>query len=162
MREGELFGLHWEDVDLKKAVVRVRRALRDVNGHPEIAEPKTRASRRQIALNPRAVRALRAHRKRVEAAGDVSALVFTGPDGGLIRRSNFLRREFQPLLERAKVPRIRFHDLRHTTATLLLRDGAHPKVVQEILGHERIGTTLDTYSHTVPTMQREALNRLKA
>ncbi len=65
------------------------------------------------------------------------------------------------MLVKAELLDTRFHDLRHTTATLLLRNGAHPKIVQEILGHEKIGTTLDIYSHTVPTMQRDTLNQLR-
>ena len=87
-------------------------------------------------------------------------LVFTDTKGGPIRKTNLLRRSFRPLLERAGLPRIRFHDLRHTSATLLLAEGVHPKVVQERLGHSNISLTLDTYSHAVPTMQRDAADRM--
>jgi integrase len=71
-----------------------------------------------------------------------------------------MRRSFRPLLRRAGVPTIRFHDLRHTAATLLLSQGVHPKVVQERLGHSQIAITLDTYSHVLPSMQRDAADRL--
>ena len=83
-------------------------------------------------------------------------LVFTDTQGGLLRKSNLICREFKPLLRSAELPDIRFHDLRHSATTLALSLGIHPKVVQERLGHSQISTTLDTYSHVVPTLQREA------
>jgi integrase len=86
--------------------------------------------------------------------------VFTAPEGGPLRKSNLRRRSFEPLLQRAGLPRIRFHDLRHTAASLLLAEGVHPKVVQEILGHSTVSMTLDTYSHTTPAMHREAVATL--
>jgi integrase len=79
---------------------------------------------------------------------------------GPLRRSHFHRQEFKPLLKRAKLPDIRFHDLRHTSATLLMSAGVHPKVVQERLGHSQIAVTMDIYSHVLPTMQREAASKL--
>ena len=82
-----------------------------------------------------------------------SAWVFCNTKGGPLRRSHFHQQTFKPLLKRAKLPDIRFHDLRHTSATLLLSAGVHPKVVQERLGHSQISVTLDTYSHVLPTMQ---------
>ena len=88
-----------------------------------------------------------------------SEWVFCNLSGGPLRRSHFHRQEYKPLLKRAKLPAIRFHDLRHTSATLLLSQGIHPKVVQERLGHAQISITLDTYSHVLPTMQREAAGR---
>jgi integrase len=86
--------------------------------------------------------------------------VFCDVLGGPIRASNVLRRSFLPLLKRAGLPRIRFHDLRHTAATLMLRQGIHPKIVQERLGHSQIAMTMDIYSHVLPSMQREAADRL--
>jgi len=76
------------------------------------------------------------------------------------RKSNLIRQGFRPLLARAGLPEIRFHDLRHTSATLLLAQGVHPKIVLERLGHSTIAMTLDTYSHVLPTLQREAADRL--
>ena len=87
-------------------------------------------------------------------------LVFPNEIGRPIERGNLVRRSFQPILDRAGLPRIRFHDLRHTAATLLLSEGTHPKVVQERLGHSTIGVTLDVYSHVLPHMQREAAAKL--
>ena len=93
-------------------------------------------------------------------AWDDLDLVFPNKVGRPINRPNLLRRSFIPLLERAALPRIRFHDLRHTAATLLLSLGEHPKVVQERLGHSTIAMTMDTYSHVMPTLQRQAADRL--
>ncbi len=88
-------------------------------------------------------------------------LVFCDTQGGPLRKSNLIRSSFHPLLKKAELPRIRFHDLRHTAATLLLAQGVHPKVVQEQLGHSQIGQTLDTYSHVLPSMQKEAAEKME-
>jgi integrase len=87
-------------------------------------------------------------------------LVFPNHVGRPIERQNLLRRSFWPLLSRAELPHIRFHDLRHSAATILLAQGVHPKVVQERLGHSTITVTMDIYSHVMPTLQREAANEL--
>jgi integrase len=90
-------------------------------------------------------------------------LVFTDSEGGPIRKSNLLRRNYKPLLKQAGLPpATRFHDLRHSAATLLLAQGVHPKIVQERLGHSTITLTLDTYSHVLEGMQREAATKLDA
>ena len=86
--------------------------------------------------------------------------MFTNTTGGPLRRSHFHASVFKPLLTAAQLPAIRFHDLRHTSATLLLAAGVHPKVVQERLGHSQIGITLDTYSHVLPSMGLEAAAKL--
>ena len=82
--------------------------------------------------------------------------IFCDRMGGPLRRQNVKRRSFDPILKRAGLPKIRLHDLRHTHATLLFAANVHPKIVQERLGHSRIGITLDTYSHSQPDMQQEA------
>jgi integrase len=112
-----------------------------------------------VKLTQRAVEALRSHLRRqlaeIEAAGDLyrdDGLVFTTEAGTPINPSNLRQRSFAPLLKRAGLPHIRFHDLRHTCATLLLSKGVHPKFVQELLGHASIAITLDTYSHVMPEM----------
>ena len=115
--------------------------------------------RRRVDLPDTSIRALEAHRARADAASP-DGLVFTDSRGGPARKGNLLRRWFRPLLKRAGLPPVRFHGLRHTHATLLLAQGAHPKVVQERLGHSQIAMTLDVYSHAVPSMQREAARRL--
>jgi len=89
-------------------------------------------------------------------------LVFPNEVGKPEERGNLVRRHFLPLLAKADLPRVRFHDLRHTSATLLLSQGAHPKVVQERLGHSTIAVTLDVYSHVLPTMQQQAADQLQA
>ena len=86
--------------------------------------------------------------------------MFCDANGGYLRKSNFLRRHFRPLLIRAGLPAVRFHDLRHTAASLLLLQGIHPKIVSERLGHASVELTLNTYSHVVPTLQRQAAAEL--
>ncbi len=95
-------------------------------------------------------------RLRLGVAWEENDLVFANEVGRPIEAQNLRNRSFWPLLVRAGLPRIRFHDLRHTAATLMLGRGVHPKVVSEMLGHSQISITLDLYSHVTPTMQRQA------
>jgi integrase len=161
MRMGEMFGLQWADVDLNRGVLKVSRSLTEVHGKVVVSEPKTAKGRRSITLPAMAVAALREHKARRAAAGlgDVP-WVFCSRSDTPIRRSHFHAYWFKPLLNRAALPSIRFHDLRHTSATLLLSAGVHPKVVQERLGHSQIGVTMDIYSHVLPSMQQEAASKL--
>jgi integrase len=159
MRQGELLALRWQDVDIKNCTVSVRRTLTRNGGVIELGEPKTKKSRRSIRLTPRAIEALEAHLERqlreIGILGDRyedQGLVFTTSTGGLINPSNLRQRNFARLLKEARLPHIRFHDLRHTCATLLLTQGTHPKYVQDLLGHATIAITLDTYSHVMPGM----------
>jgi integrase len=159
MRQGEMLALRWQDVDLENAVVSVRRTLTRSGGKVTFGEPKTKKSRRSIRLTPQATEALRAHLERqlrdMEILGDRyrdQGLVFTTDTGAPINPSNLRQRSFAPLLKSAGLPHMRFHDLRHTCATLLLSRGVHPKFVQELLGHATIAITLDTYSHVIPSM----------
>ncbi|HEV2357498.1 MAG TPA: site-specific integrase [bacterium] len=162
LRQGELLGLQWDDVDLTGALLHVRHSLHEVNGRLSLGEPKTARAKRPVDLPRIAVAALREHRERMLAEGHPHGWVFCDTEGGPVRRPNLLRRSFQPLLKKAGLPQIRFHDLRHTAATLLLLQGVHPKVVQERLGHSQISVTLDTYSHVLPSMGREAAAKLDA
>ena len=163
LRRGELLGLRWKDVDLERGTLRVGRALVRERGHYTLGETKTRRGRRQINLTPRTVNALRAHRKkqleekvrRADLYKD-HGLIFASGVGTLVHPENMVKRSFKPLLERSGLPEIRFHDLRHTCATLLLGRGIHPKFVQELLGHATIAMTLDTYSHYLPSMGDQA------
>lgn len=152
MRQGELFRLRWQDVDLESQALAVRGAT------------KTARSRRQVLLSDVGVEALRRHAGRqgeeCRIAGSAwreTGLVFTNTVGASLTTTNVTFRSFRPLLERAGLPVIRFHDLRHTAATLLLGKGVHPKVVSELLGHSQVGVTLDLYSHVTPTMHRQAV-----
>ena len=169
LRQGELLALRWNGVDLDEGSVQVRGSLQRTQDGLIILEPKTAGSRRKVSLTKTAVQALRFHRTRQSkerlALGpewDDRDLVFANAVGRPIEVGNLIRRSFVPLLERANLPRIRFHDLRHTAATLLLGQGVHAKIVADMLGHTRISTTLDLYSHVTPTMQREATEALEA
>jgi integrase len=99
-------------------------------------------------------------RLRLGSVWDERDLVFPNEIGRPIEAGNLVRRSFSPLLKRAGVPRIRFHDLRHTAASLLLAEGKHPKIVADMLGHSQIGITLDLYSHVTPTLQQEAADAM--
>jgi len=163
LRRGELLGLRWDDADLDRGTLRVGRALVREGGRWVVGETKTKRGRRRVNLTPRTVAALKAHRKRqleqrVRLAGlyEDQGLIFASENGTPLNPENLVKRSFKPLLKRAGLPEIRFHDLRHTCATLLLGRGVHPKIVQELLGHATIAMTLDTYSHYLPSMGDQA------
>jgi integrase len=165
MRRGELLGLKWADVDLENATVRVRRTLTRKGTGYVLGVPKSKHSRRTVRLTQKAVEALRSHRARqaeeklrVGGLYQDQGLVFARERGGIINPSNLRQRSFMPLLERAELPPITFHDLRHTCASLLFQQNIHPKFVQELLGHASVAITLDTYSHMLPGMDSEAAN----
>jgi len=166
MRQGELLALRWRDVDLAAQQIRVVRTL-DANART-FGAPKTTTSRRVIDLGPNAVAQIRAHRERMRAEGVAGELVFVDTGGKPLRASNVIRRSFHPLLERAKLKEpkkpspVRFHDLRHTAATLMLAAGVHPKIVSERLGHATVTITMDLYQHVLPSMQRAAAASVEA
>lgn len=156
IRQGEAFALRWEDVDLRNGTISIRHTLQDIGGHTALKEVKTEKSRRMVVLPEFALEALRNHRKAGLSGGGSTDWVFPNTSGGPLRKSNFIRRQFKPALRRAGLPEIHFHGLRHTAATLLLIRGTNPKVVQEMLGHSKVGMTMDTYSHVTPSLQRDA------
>lgn len=149
-RWGELVGLKRERLNLLRRQVQIIGTLEEVRGQLRYAEEtKTSASRRLITIPAFLCEILARHLERAPA----SEFVFTGPQGTLLRRSNFRRRHFKPALAAAGVdPELRFHDLRHTCAALMIEQGAHPKEIQERLGHSSIKTTLDLYGHLMPTL----------
>lgn len=168
MRQGEILGLGWEDADLEAGVVRVRRTLTLARGGPRLTEPKTPKSRRSIRLTATAVATLERHRERQEAEGasrrpgwNAQGLVFCTRRGTPIRRDTLHDKYWKPLLRYAGLPDVRFHDLRHTFATLLLTKGVHPKIVSEMLGHSSIAITLDTYSHVIPGLGEVAASAME-
>jgi integrase len=168
LRRGELLGLRWDDVSMERSTLRVGRALVREGGRHTLGETKTRRGRRQINLTPRTVSTLKAHRKKqleekIKLTGLYKdhGLIFATRVGTPINPENLVNRSFKPLLERASLPEIRFHDLRHTCATLLLGRGVHPKLVQELLGHATIAMTLDTYSHYMPSMGDQVAGAMK-
>jgi integrase len=160
MREGELFGLEWSDIDFPSKSVQVKRALKEVAGEIWVEDLKTGKSRRRIDLAQATLDALHEHRKRQLAEGNAGKLVFCDSEGNYLRRPNVARRSFHPVLIRAGLPRIRFHDLRHTAATLLLLADERTKVISERLGHSNTQTTENTYHHVLPTMQKRAAEKM--
>jgi integrase len=169
MRRGEVLGLRWRDLDLGEGRLSVTQQLIQAKGEPRISEPKTETSRRSVALDAETVAVPRGHRKAQAAERlaigpayqDEFGLVFCREDGTPVWPRTFTR-DFAAHVKAAGLPVIRFHDLRHTHATLALQAGVHPKVVQERLGHAKIGITLDTYSHAIPAMQADAAAKVAA
>ena len=168
LREGELLALRWEDVDLEAAVLRVSQTLTRDGGKVSVGPPKTKNSRRSVGLTDPTVEALRAHLTRqleeMERVGSLyrpGGLVFANEVGGIVSPSNLRNRSLKALLQRAGLPSIRFHDLTHTCATLLLSRNVNPKIVSEMLGHASIAITLDTYSHVLPNMQESAVRAMQ-
>jgi integrase len=167
-RQGELLGLKWEDIALDRNLLQVKRTLSGTKGgEPIFSNPKSAKGRRSVKLTARAVEALRRHRERqLEEREEVAGiwqnhgLVFPTRIGTPMSRHNLVARSFKPLLKRAGLPEIRFLDLRHTCATLMLAVGANPKVAQETLGHANVTITLDTYSHLLPNMQNEVAEKV--
>lgn len=165
MRQGELLALRWRDVDLTGGTLAVRATLQRTKEEGYVLRaPKTKQSQRRITLGAVASSALRAHRARQAAerlalgeTWDASIdLVFPNTLGRPMDGTNLLHYHFYPLLKRSGLPRIRFHDLRPTAATLLLGRGVNPKIVSEMLGDASISITLDVYSHVLPAMQAQA------
>lgn len=166
MRRGEILALRWKDVDLARGRLAVVGTLQREGGL-QVADVKTARSRRPVMLPRVAVEALRRRQllqvEERRAAGEQwkeGDFVFSTSVGGPIEPGNLLRRSFEPLLRRAGLPRIRFHDLRHTAATLMLSDGIHPKVASEVLGHSTVAITLDLYSHVTETVAAQAALRM--
>jgi integrase len=167
MRQGELMGLRWQDIDFKRGVLHVRHTLANVNGERSLREPKTRSGRRTITLSPACIAALKAHRtsqleRRMAApVWTDNDAVFTAASGSWLDHGN-LTRNYNAIVKRAGVKRIAFHGMRHTHATLLLKEGVNVKIVSERLGHANIGITLDTYAHVLPSMQQQAADGIDA
>jgi integrase len=163
LRQGELLGLKWDDVNLEDGSLQVRRTLAITKNGPVLTPPKTTGSRRSVKLTSKAIEALKRHLERqlgeIDRIGSLwseNGLIFASEKGEPINRHNLTRRSFKPLLKRAGLPQIRFHDLRHTCATLLLTRNVNVKIVSEMLGHSTIAITLDTYSHVLPNMRDQA------
>lgn len=166
MRQGEILGLRWRDVGLDTGSIYIKRTLNRVRGEWLYAEPKTARSRRHVTLPAVAVIALRQHREQQQGEKEMLGgnyqdlgLVFCKASGEPLDGS-WVTHHTQHLLRKAGLPKVRFHDLRHTHATMMLQQGVHPKIVSDRLGHSSIKLTLDTYSHVLPTMQREAADRV--
>jgi integrase len=167
MRQGELLGSNWSDVDLDTARWHVRRQLQRRAGTVTYTEPKTVRGRRTLDLPASLVDALRSHRARqLEerlVAGDQwcdDNLIFCTPLGGPLTGTQ-VTKHLQQLAQTANIPAFRFHDLRHTCATLLLAQQVPARVVMELLGHSQIGLTMNLYSHVIPAVKKEAAERME-
>jgi len=163
LRLGEALALRWSDIDFAEGRAIIGRAVQHQLGVGLVfVEPKTARSRRTVPLPPETLRVLedqrRANNDDRRKAGSrwlENDLVFPNPVGRP-RNMNYRAISFHKALDRARLPRMRIHDLRHTAASHLLTKGVHPKVVQDLLGHSTIAITLDTYSHVMPTLGKEA------
>ena len=151
LRRGELLGLKWEDIDFSTQTLRVRRQVGRINGEVREAPLKTKNAYRTISLGTDAVGILKQQREKHPS----SSYVFPGPTGGPIAPDSVLHM-LHRVLDRAGLPEIRFHDLRHTFATLALQNGVDVKTVSGMLGHFSAGFTLDTYAHVTTAAQKKA------
>jgi integrase len=169
MREGEPLGLRWRDVDLDTGTLEVRNAMQRIGGEWAFVEPKSKKSRRTIAVNDLALDALKAHRGKQAAerlrngtCWEDWDLVFANEIGKPMEVGNLTHRYFRPLLAKAGLPCIRVHDLRHSAATLMLGANVNIKVVSDMLGHSQTSFTMDRYQHVSLTMQRDAARAVEA
>jgi integrase len=162
LRRNEILGLRWRDVDLLMASISVSQVLYKGKGRIEMKEPKTEHSRRRVAMTPKLAIYLREHKERQEQVMRRSLtlddLVFSHPDGTPLDPST-VSHSFNKIVKAAGL-KVRFHDLRHSCASLMLREGIHPKIVSEMLGHSSVAITLDIYSHVTPGLQEAAAKSL--
>lgn len=168
LRQGEALGLRWPDIDLAMGYIRITKQLQRVSGTLQRVELKTDRSRRTLVLPASILTGLREHRsQQMEerlAAGEQwkeSGFVFTTQDGRPLEGTT-VTRHFHRHLGRAGLSQRRFHDLRHSCATLLLVQGVSPRVVMDVLGHSEIAMTMNTYSHVIPDLRRDAADRMQA
>jgi integrase len=163
LRQAELLGLRWRDIELDMYSISVNRVLYKRRGVCEFKEPKTDRSRRRVRMTPKLASYLASYKGEQEAfyrqhekALALDCLVFQTPDGKPIDPSG-LSHTFNKLAKQAGLEGVRFHDLRHTFASLMLMRGAKPKVISEALGHSSVAFTMDVYSHIIDGMQEEAM-----
>ena len=168
MRRGEMAGLKWTDLDFERGVLVVQRAVISAGKGTEVAEPKTRRSRRAVPLDVMTLDALQVHRRAQLAErlklGEMwidSGRMFCGLTGEPLHPDT-VSKEFAKIVRTVDVPRIRLHDLRHTSATVAMEAGVHPKIVSERLGHSTVSITLDLYSHATPSLQTDAADQIGA
>ena len=154
LRRGELLGLKWTDIDWKNGIIKVRRQVARVDGQIVEAPLKTKNSYRAVTISQQAIEVLKQQKEKTN-----DQYVFPSPNGGPISPdsvNNMLKR----VLARAGIPKVRFHDLRHTFATIALQNGVDIKTVSGILGHFSAGFTLDTYAHVTTAAQKEAADTM--
>lgn len=157
LRQAEILGLRWEDVGFSESAIYIRQTAQQIYKQGiVISEPKTDKGRRTVILPYITLDALMAYQNQT---GETEGLIFRTATSNPISARNLIR-DFKALLEKAGLPDVRFHSLRHFHATSLLKKNVNPKIVQERLGHSRISETLDIYSHFVPSMQQEAADKI--
>jgi len=168
LRQGEVLGLRWQDIDLDAHTLRVNYAIQRIEGRLQMVEPKTERSRRVLPLPETVLSSLRAHRSRqleeklsLGPHWHESGLVFTSMVGTPLEPRNVVRK-FHALLKKADLPHYRFHDLRHACASLLLAQGVPPRTVMDILGHSQISLTMNTYAHVMPAMKQDAMDLMES
>jgi len=166
LRQGEALGLRWPDVDLQLGTLTVTKQLQRIDGVFQLVEPKTKRSRRTVALPGIAVRELRDHRARQRSERDQGGpgwnprdLVFTTRIGEPLD-GTVVSHQFHRILQQAGLPQRRFHDLRHSCATLLQAQDVSPRVAMEILGHSHIAVTMNMYTKVVTALKRDAAERI--
>ena len=163
LRQAELLGLRWRNLDLDYASISVNQVLYKRQGICDFKEPKTGHSRRRVAMTPKLALYLREYRAereslywQLEQPLTLDSLVFSNHEGKPLDPS-VLSHDFHRIVKRAGLENVRFHDLRHTFASLMLLRGAKPKVISEALGHASVAFTMDTYSHIIEGMQSDAM-----
>jgi len=168
LRRGELLALRWQDVDLDAGCLTVRQTLEEIAAGLAFKQPKTAKSRRLVPLATMTVQALKRHKAQQKEDRFGFGPGYKDNDLVLPRWNgepwapNLLTGAFGDLMDRLDLPRVRFHDLRHSHASQLLRQGVHPKIVSERHGHSTVGITMDVYSHLLPGLQEEAVGKVAA
>jgi len=166
LRQGEALGLRWRDVDLDMGSIRVNKQLQRIDRKYQLTELKTSRSRRTLVVPAAILGSLRQHKDVQDAERRTAGQAWRDTDLVFARRwgyplsSSVVTHRFQELLERIGLPKRRFHDLRHSCATLLLAQGVSPRVVMEILGHSQISLTMNTYTHVLPELRQDAADRM--
>lgn len=163
MRQAEVFGLRWQDIDFDAGTLTIRQQACDISGKVYFREPKTDAGTRTVKMTPTIANALRDRQAAAMKEGHAAnPLVFTNERGKAILRSNFSNRHWKPLLKRLKIRHRGQHIARHTAASLMLGVGVPVHVVSQILGHSRASVTLDLYSHLMTHQSGEAMDAISS
>ena len=158
MRRGEIVGLKWEDINFNNKLIEVRRSANFKNKKFNYKDLKTESSRRQIAISDKLIDVLKKYKKERASFSKDKQAVFLTPEGKIVR-PDYLTRKFKKIFIKLGMPNKRFHDIRHTHATWLLEEGINSKIVQKRLGHARVETTLNIYSHITLDEQRKAAEK---
>ena len=155
LREGEILGIHRENVSIENGTIKILHQVQPLKGGMVITEPKTESSKRLVTVPKIALPALKAH---IEALGHKNGLIFQTSTGKPISPGNMVK-AFKGEAQKLGLPKIRFHDLRHTSASLIASK-VHPKILQLRFGHSQISTTYDIYAHLFENMQSEASDEI--